>query len=498
MDSKLKFRIFSIISIILLCIGVTYKTFQNDTFYIIKLGEFISNHGIDSKDHYCWVADLSYTYPHWLYDLLIYHIYDFFGYLGVYISVIVCFIFLTLCMYFVSLKLIQNEFGAFFISIITIFSVYIFAVARAQIISLSFFLLEVYCLNKLRETGKNKYIYYLCLFSLLIANIHATAWLFYFVLFLPFIGEELVYKLSKNKKIRKLYKLDNYKDGKIIVEEISNIKKILIGMFFSFLMGIFTPSRICYVYVFKIMMGNSQKVLLEHLPLVVIENPLFLALVFVFVVVLMNSKVKVYLRELFMICGLLLMSLLSARHLAFFYTIGTLYIIIISLRCLQNIGDRTFDILGNLLIFNKYICLFTMILIIGYSGYHFFEHSKEDYVAKKEYPVEAVKYIKTKLDYKNIRLYNDYNYGSYLLFNDIPVFIDSRCDLYLKEFNGMNYSIFDELEDIEIKYEKQFKKYDVTHVLIPKNDSLDLIISKDENYKKIYKDKNFVLYERLR
>ena len=33
-----------------------------------------------------------------------------------------------------------------------------------------------------------------------------------------------------------------------------------------------------------------------------------------------------------------------------------------------------------------------------------------------------------------MKIYNEYNYGSYLLFRGIPVFIDSRCDLYTKEY----------------------------------------------------------------
>ena len=39
-------------------------------------------------------------------------------------------------------------------------------------------------------------------------------------------------------------------------------------------------------------------------------------------------------------------------------------------------------------------------------------------------------------DIKNMRIFNEYNFGSQLLFRGIPVFIDSRCDLYSPEFNG--------------------------------------------------------------
>ena len=83
-SSKIKLRILTVFSIILLCIAVTVREFQNDTFYIIKLGDYIFHNGVDLIDHYSWVTDLLYTYPHWLYDLFIYIVYSNLGFVGVY------------------------------------------------------------------------------------------------------------------------------------------------------------------------------------------------------------------------------------------------------------------------------------------------------------------------------------------------------------------------------------------------------------------------------
>lgn len=54
---------------------MTPIVFQNDTFYTIKIGELIFNKGIDMQDHFT-IHNLPYTYPHWLYDLIIYLIYN--------------------------------------------------------------------------------------------------------------------------------------------------------------------------------------------------------------------------------------------------------------------------------------------------------------------------------------------------------------------------------------------------------------------------------------
>ena len=130
-------------------------------------------------------------------------------------------------------------------------------------------------------------------------------------------------------------------------------------------------------------------------------------------------------------------------------------------------------------------------------------------VNESSYPVKACDYILENLDISNIRLFNEYNYGSYLLFRGIPVFIDSRADLYTPEFNGTKnedgeyegrdiFSDYINISNISTYYENKFDKYDITHVLIKDNTKLNMFLSRDkEHYKELYSDDNFVLYERI-
>ena len=83
-NNVLAFNIMAIILIIIFSISITPVTLQNDTFYTIKIGELINNHGIDMKDHFSWHEGLPYTYPHWLYDLITYFVYAGFGVYGIY------------------------------------------------------------------------------------------------------------------------------------------------------------------------------------------------------------------------------------------------------------------------------------------------------------------------------------------------------------------------------------------------------------------------------
>ena len=73
--TKVRFNVLAIICIIIFSFALTQKTFQNDTYYTIKIGEHIVENGLDGQDPFSW-SDLKYTYPHWLYDTLTYMIYS--------------------------------------------------------------------------------------------------------------------------------------------------------------------------------------------------------------------------------------------------------------------------------------------------------------------------------------------------------------------------------------------------------------------------------------
>ena len=121
-------------------------------------------------------------------------------------------------------------------------------------------------------------------------------------------------------------------------------------------------------------------------------------------------------------------------------------------------------------------------------------------VSEKTYPIEATEFIKNNLDVNLIRLFNEYNFGSYLLFSDIPVFIDSRADVYDPKFNGWEDDIFRDFINLTNAcndYEEKFEHYGITHLLIYKDSTLDKVLRLDTNYNELYKDEEFVLYQKL-
>ena len=489
-----KFKIISIIIIILLCIAYCNMSLSssNDTFYLVKLGESISKNGIDMIDHFSWIPNLPYTYPHWLYSILLYFLYNSFGYVGIYISSVISFIIIGLLIYYVNLKMNKDEMLALIVSVICIFPLSLFMFPRSQSISIIFLFLEVFFINQLINSGKKIYSVLLIICSLIIANVHATIWIVFFIFFMPFFGEHIVYLL--NKKLRKKITLND----KISINKINNIKLLTITFFICLLVGLLSPSRICYTYFIKIAMGDTQEFITEHFPMVIIRNPQII----IISVLMFFNKSKVKLSEFFMIIGITLMSFVSIRHLLFYNTIGILYFSIILKRNLDEKHDVTLKILQNK-ISKGWILPSILVIIVGViCAFKVNENINRGFISEKDYPVKVVQYIKENLDYKNIKIMNHYDFGSYLLFNDIKVFFDSRCDLYNKEFNGLNLDIFDDFFDIyssdnKYDYDKVVEKYGAEYILLYDHDIIHYLLKNDIRYKEIYADDNFVLYQKI-
>ncbi len=122
----------------------------------------------------------------------------------------------------------------------------------------------------------------------------------------------------------------------------------------------------------------------------------------------------------------------------------------------------------------------------------------QPYIDTNSYPVSAVKWLKDNVNVKEMRLFNDFNYGSYLLFEDIPVFIDGRADVYDPVFNGKEDDVFldyMQASSLQVWYEDVFKKYDVTHIITVTNSQLDIYLQRNIDYKNMYNDGTFSIYE---
>ena len=483
--NKIVLIITGILIIIGICIGFTKKEFQNDTFYTIKVGESIIKNGIDGIDHFSW-HKLDYTYPHWLYDIGIYEIYHHFKFNGIYVSSIIMYMILGIIIFVINLKTTKSVFLTLVTSIMSIIVCGVYVTARAQLITYILFFLEIYFIERLLSSSKKRYIIYLFLICILIANLHSAVWPFYFILFLPYIAEKLMFIIkSRHNNKSKVF------ENKLLVEDFKGFKLLLIVFGISLFLGLLTPIGLSpYTYAFKIIQGNTQEFIMEHKPLVLVENPFVIMFLVISLFIMIFTKVKIRVRDFFLIFGLIIMSFLSVRHVSFLLVIGifSLNRIIVDLFSIKS-KPKVFDY--NI---EWYGCLILVVVVMLTSKFIYDNKTNTSFINTEKYPVDAVNYLKEEYDIKEIKIFNDYDFGSYLIYRKIPVYIDSRSDLYTKPFNK-KFDIFDEYTNISYNYGAVFNKYGITHVLVYSDSELARILTASSNYSTIYSDKSFRLFE---
>lgn len=541
-SASVKFTILAVILIAIFCIALTPVTLQNDTYYTIKVGEHIAKYGIDGQDPFSWHEDLGYTYPHWGYDLITYYIYNAFGFTGIYITTCILSVILGLSIYLINTKLVKNQLFSFLITIGVMYLIRGYIAARAQLVTFILFILTIYLIEKFLETKKKRYTVGLIIIPIIIANMHVAVFPFYFVLYLPYIAEYLIALLAETIIYRKIkvillkmrlnrytkmtgkeeqiellkkeqkeleskidkVKIKRTKDlqnpYKIKLTKNTNVKWLILIMIICIFTGLLTPlGDTPYTYLIKTMQGNTTQNINEHLPMTLSEDTDAMCTIILFLAILIFTKSKIRLSDLFMLGGLCYLMIDSRRQITMFAIVGSVILNRLMIQLLemytkkkeQEIIKKASSILGILII---------TIAILGLS-YHFGKDKLDDeYIDESTYPVQASDFILENIDLGTARFYNEYNYGSYLLFRGIPVFIDSRADLYAPEFSGKEEDIFSDFIDtssIGKFYGDTFEKYDITHVITYKNSKMNMIITKtkDSSYQELYQDDYFVVYE---
>ncbi len=548
---NIKFNILAIVAIVLFSAVLAPITFQNDTFYTIKIGEHILQTGnVDMQDPFSWHEGLPYTYPHWLYDIMIYLFYNIGGFTGIFISTVVLSSILGVVIYITNNKISKNNLISFVITLGTMYMMKDYIAARAQLVTFILFELGILCMENFLDSKKIRYGIGILVIGILIANIHAAVWPFMYVLFLPYLAEyilnfdymKLYYKI-KDKYYN--FKIDRYKNSKKADEKTSNkidklnnklsesklqevkqlanrekrrkdpykirMKKIpavkwliLIMIIYAFT-GLLTPiGDTPYTWTYNTMRGNTTESINEHLPLTLIDEKTLMVIIAFIIAILVFTDVKIRLKDLFMIGGLTVLMFISRRQTSMFFLFGSgvlAKLIADLIAKYDKDGTEEFKkIMVSTLGTTATLLIIALLMIIQIKG-----KVDDKYVNTKSYPVDAANYIKENLDLSSIRLFNEYNYGSYLLFEGIPVFIDSRADLYTPEFNktaeypeGRDiFSDYMKTSSIARYYENTFDEYDITHIILYKNSKLSMLLSKDsEGYTRLYTDDNFVIYQR--
>ena len=299
--------------IILFTISIIPKEMQNDTFFLISLGQRVIKYGVEKEEHLVWHENLKYTNSYWF--SYIAKIYNEYKETGIYACVLIISSIQVLLYYFVLNKITNRKILSFICTLIVTQSIENKFTARPQIISSLLLIFEFYCIEQLLKTNKNRYSFFLAIIPFLMAIFHSSVFPICLILYLPFFVEFILAKIFK------------IQDDKITIEK-RNIKKLLIAFLLGVIFSLCTSKGIePYTDMLNVTKGISADFISELQP-ANINNSIILFLSFILVTAILTfTKTKVRITDLFFILGFGILSLTAVRCTYFYYLISTICIV---------------------------------------------------------------------------------------------------------------------------------------------------------------------------
>ena len=442
---------------------------ENDLWFLINTGRYILNNGFPTVDPFTIHEGLSLVVQQWVPDVIFYSFYKWLGKVGIFliVNLVNCYI------VFITYKLImlitdkKRNLSVLFTVIITTLISFSFIVSRPQIFSISFLLTELYFLEKYDKTEKIRYLLWLPILSILMINCHASMWLLLFCFLVPFIFNRFSVKL-----------------GRITSNGGSKLALIIVGVI-MLLCGFINPYGIgAMTYVLT---SWGVPVINEFIAEMLVPDihtirgiGTYIIIFSVYLVYMLFSKKKIYVKYLLLILGTTYLALSSYRGIVFFI-IASIYPLAFYFK------DRFYYIKEPkqmtkclvLFIFNCVIFIVIPLTLIINSDLVIMQFSMK----------EAIDKIALKENIDDVKLYCNYGECNYAEYLGIKVYIDSRAEIFLKA-NNKKEDILTELyllQEHAIYYKDFLNKYNFTHLLVKETDVLYQNLLHDEDYEIVYK-----------
>lgn len=435
-----------------------------DYFWHYKAGEYMVSHStILTHDIFSWSLFHSPWISHeWLFEVFIYGLDCLFGDLHIFIYVFVTSFLLLLFIFFVQRKeyLKNIPFALlwviFFILIIGTLS------GRPQLLSFLFLAISVWLVFYFFYHPDSKRIYFLPIISLLWANIHGgSSNLSYLLCFLAIFCGLFHFSFSKIEAIR----LTKRQLITYLVVAILSIVFITIN-----------PHGIKMLFYPYQNMGDSLMIstIAEWQPSNLNNLAHYGYFVFVFIVfmVMIVSKKKIRFIDAIFYIAFLYLGLKNMRFWFFSYIVFSFFVF-------YYIPKRKLDSCSNVLI----VVCSVLLLLTFFRGFSY-SHTLLD----KTLSDKAISILKEE---KPNRLFNYYDYGAYLIYREIPVFVDGRADLYANK----TYRDYQDISRLHYRFTDLIDKYQFDYFIIPKQSGLFSYLDVNDKYELLYFDKTCAIFK---
>ena len=462
-------KTYIIILVFILAISIFLSLFmlrEPDYFWHIKAGEYMFKHGVLKKDIFSWSVRGKYWMSHeWLFEVILYWFKTIFSSYHLLVYGFVSLLTLFLILLFTNK---ENYLKNPFFSALWIIGSSImipFMQARPHLISFSLLSLVIWFLYDLYKDENSKKIYFLPIISIIWANVHGGSSNLSYLLCLVFI----------------IGGLFNYSNSKIEFRKNTkkqNLKYLGMGIVSALSININIHGFKMFLYPYQNMMNKVMITnISEWFPTNLNDFTHYTYIIFLVIIfmVLLLSKNKISFMDflLFGICVFL--GLKSTRFWAYTYIIMS-YVIF-------NYVNNNSDTDGLILGISSCICIFLLSAILNRNSFIERYNSKclsDDLikVIKKENPK---------------RLFNGYDLGGELVYNDIDVFIDGRADLYSK-YTFENYLIISRFGTGVLDL---IDSYKFDYYLVTEDMALYNYLISNSNFVNVYNKNNVYLFRNV-
>lgn len=440
--------------------------FGFDYFWHVKAGEYIvTNLKIPYRDVFSWYGmskNLYWMSHEWLSEVVLFgYKYLFKGLGPILFNISIYSLLVFILFIFNKEKLQKNKIMTFIWALLGTIVFSRVMLPRPHMISYILLALSIYILFDNFNNKDSKKIYFLPLISMLWANFHGGS-------------SNLPYVLCFIFLIVGLFK---FKFCKIEAERINKkqIKKYLICGILSILAIAINPHGLKMITYPYINMGDSLMIssIMEWASPSLNNSSDYgdFALLGIVILTMIITKKKIKLIDLIVTGAFLVLGFKSLKFIPLLYIVSTFTIF--------NFVDE----------FKLEMSYLTILIVLEILLSLFVASPKlmKNYNSKL-IPDEIIDYIKES---KPERLFNYYGYGGYLIYKDIPVFIDGRADMYSK------YNLKDAV-DLESKgYNYLLNGYDFDMLVIPTDIPLNIHLSNNKDYEVTKQSESVVIYEKV-
>ncbi|MGN0516988.1 hypothetical protein [Eubacterium sp.] len=480
---------------------------DNDTYWIIKTGEYICNNGIPTKDFLTMHKTMDLVVQQWAADVIFYKLYSLMGFIGPMLLVLVMYgVFLAL-MKKLCLQISNKPIIASIATFVAGVSMTQFFVTRPQIFTYSIIIIELLCLERFVKDGKYRHLAVLPVLSVLEVNLHASMWTMLFIILLPYFVNALPLKI-KGRSIAccKLLPL-------IVTAIVMGVAGLITPYGFKGLSFLFTTS-----------IGNKVNSSIMELHPFTFKLSLeamsdYVVLAIVLCTYLFYKKGKTTIRYVLLTVGTCAMMFTYIKLIPYFVICATPTLLayidnvdfvgtfkrLVAEDKKKNDGKSQSKLLIPITV--TLIAVFS-IFIVGFVGQSIYSEAskfiKNDGASKSIIALdEAIDAMQTDIDLYNVddlRLFNGFNAGAYLEFKGYTTYIDPRADSFVEEANH-EFDYLTEYSKVakgEKNYKKVFDKYDFNYALVCRSSEKPLYINlkNDKDYELVFKNKNYAVFKK--